>query len=168
MPASSWQSNIHIQAAAAVIPDEEKPSTAQQAVTSSTTSPALRQDNDISWTWQWNKGRLNHTAQLVPIMPPVSGEHIKESAGQWRGQFYMHSQGDTKAGRSADLYFEVKLVNGVRGSVLNQEIHSAAWSVVFLLPGVPGPVLPQRTFSCKEKKPLFCFLTRSVAVTAHP
>lgn len=73
------------------------------------------------------------------------------------GRFYMHSQGDTKAGRSADLYFEVKLVNGVRGSVLNQEIHSAAWSVVFLLPGVPGPVLPQRTFSCKEKKTTLLF-----------
>lgn len=43
------------------------------------------------------------------------------------GRFYMHSREDTEAGRSADLYFEVKLVNEVRGSVLNQEIHSAAW-----------------------------------------
>lgn len=46
----------------------------------------------------------------------------------------MHAQEDTKAGRAAEV--EVKLVNEVHESVLNQEIHSAAWGMVFLLPAL--------------------------------
>ena len=50
--------------------------------------------------------------------------------------YYMHSQKDKKVHRSVDLYFrsKVKLVNEAYGLVLNQEIHSASWSMVFLLP----------------------------------
>lgn len=45
-----WFLTVHIQSAGAVPANEEKPSTAQQAVASNTMSPAVQQDNDSSWT----------------------------------------------------------------------------------------------------------------------
>lgn len=96
-----------------------------------------------------NKGRplLNHTAQLVPIMPLVSGEaHRKRCKVIKRAGFAF--SGRQKGWQMGWLYSEVKLLNEVCGSVLNEEMHSAAWNMVFLFasPVVPGPVLSQRTF----------------------
>lgn len=81
----------------------------------------------------------------------------------------MHSQEDTKAGRSADLYFEVKLMNEVHGSVLNQEIHSVVWGMVVLLPALRcqgQPYLKGHFHKPTRRKKLSCFLSRSVAVAA--
>lgn len=98
----SWQSNIHIQSAGAVIPDGGKPPTAQQAATRCPqhchrTMTSAEHD-------KWNKGRpvlLNHTAQLVPIMPLVSGEAHRERCKTRKGQV-LHPQEHKKAGRWAD------------------------------------------------------------------
>lgn len=90
MPSGSWQSNIHMQSARAVTPDEENPSTAQQAVASNDVpNIATGQWHQLNTTSETKAGcfLLNHTAQSVPIMPLVSGEAHRERCKTRRAHF---------------------------------------------------------------------------------
>lgn len=98
------------------------------------------------------------------------GKHIEKGARQQRGHVFRAFSGGHKGWKISWSVFWSQ-ARGWSVWISTKSGHPFCfleYGFPFASLGVPGPVLPQRTFSSayKEKNPLLCFLTRTVAVTA--